>query len=148
MATTASKEYIKLIKRFPLRRIRSKSEHSAAMEILDELMEREATRSQDETDYLSILAQLIEEWEENLPELRQSIQRATATTPADALIFLMEANGLTQSQLAREIGCDQSAINAFLAGRRGLSKANALKLAERFRVSVSFFLPLIQRKAS
>lgn len=60
----------------------------------------------------------------------------------------MEENRLTQSQLARELGCDHSAINAFLAGHRGLSTANALELAERFKVSVSFFLPSTQRKAS
>ena len=148
MAMTTSKKYLRLIKRFPLHPIRSQNEYSTAMEILDELMEREATRSQDETDYLFILGRLIEDWEENLPEFRASVQKAKASTATEVLAFLMIENRLTQSWLAREIGCDQSAISAFLAGRRGLSKTNALKLAERFRIPVSFLLPSTQRIAS
>ena len=61
-------------------------------------------------------------------------------TSAELLAALMEENGLTQSQLAHEIGCHQENISAFLSGKRGLSKAVAIKLADRFKVTADLFL--------
>jgi HTH-type transcriptional regulator/antitoxin HigA len=51
----------------------------------------------------------------------------------------MDINGLNQSDLAPIVGY-KSNLSAFLAGKRGLSKAVALKLAERFKVSPAIFL--------
>ncbi len=142
MVMSISKEYMRLIKRFPLRPIRTKADHVAAMKLVEELMTKgEENCTVDEIDYLSVIAELIQNYESTLPGIRKMRAAAAAITPAEALSFLLEENGLTQVHLSEEIGCDRPNLSAFLAGRRGLSKSNAIKLAERFKVSVSLFLP-------
>jgi len=58
----------------------------------------------------------------------------------EVLRFIMEENQLSQNQLAKEMEIDQGLVSNFLSGKRSLSKANALKFAERFKVSVELFL--------
>jgi len=53
----------------------------------------------------------------------------------------MEDNQLSQSELAMKLEAQQSVISEFLSGKRGLSKALVLKLADYFKVSPELFLP-------
>ena len=69
------------------------------------------------------------------------IAQADRVLPEVALAFLLEENGLSQTQIASEPGIDQVNLSAFLNGKRGLSKTNAAKLASRFKVSANLFLP-------
>lgn len=61
-------------------------------------------------------------------------------TPAEALEFLMERNGLTQSELAKLSGVDQGVLSLCLSGKRAFSKGAALRLSEHFKVSPALFL--------
>ena len=73
-------------------------------------------------------------WEtENEPPLDEG-------TPAEALEFLMEQQGVTQYQLHKEGVAPQSVLSRVLSGHRGISKELAKKLAERFKVSADIFL--------
>ena len=61
-----------------------------------------------------------------------------ATTPAEALAFLMEQHGLKQKDLAEF--APQSVISEILNGKRKVSSALAKRLAKRFNVGVDVFL--------
>jgi HTH-type transcriptional regulator/antitoxin HigA len=53
----------------------------------------------------------------------------------------MEANGVTQSEIAEILG-SKGLASEMLAGKREISKSQALKLGERFHVPAAVFLGL------
>ncbi|HEY9786351.1 MAG TPA: helix-turn-helix domain-containing protein [Candidatus Obscuribacterales bacterium] len=130
----ASKEYLALIKRFPLRPIRDEEVLDLASELFSELVLKAESRTSDESDYLSILGKLIREYEDAQKAIPPRL------TPQRALESLMEDNDLSQSELARQLEAPQSALSEFLAGKRGLSKTLVVKLADYFEVSPELFL--------
>lgn len=81
-----------------------------------------------------MLGGLIAKYEKMLPRLAEEL------SPRDALEFLMESNGLAQTDIVECIGY-KSNLSAFLHGRRGLSKRAANRLAKFFNVSPGLFLP-------
>ena len=52
----------------------------------------------------------------------------------------MEARQLTQTELSRVSQVPRTTINEILAGRRSISKANALRLANYFGVPAEEFI--------
>ena len=52
----------------------------------------------------------------------------------------MEARQLTQAELSRGSQVPRTTVNEILAGRRGISKANALRLANFFGVPTEEFI--------
>jgi HTH-type transcriptional regulator / antitoxin HigA len=141
MAMALTKEYQKLIRRFPLLPLHNDADHEAAMAVITELLDRKDSLTPEEAGYLTVIEQLVDTYENNDPEVRALMARAANISPAESLQYLMEQGNLTLSGLAGEIGCDKGNLSSFLAGKRGLSKSNAVKLAERFKVSVALFLP-------
>lgn len=133
-AKKLSDQYLALLRQFPLKPIRTEKEHHAALEIMRELGYKGSSRTSEESDYLGVLSGVIADYEKRLPDPRQPM------TPSEALAYLMGENHLSQADVATIVGGHQSQISAFLSGRRGLSKAQAEKLAEHFRVSVDLFL--------
>ena len=63
-------------------------------------------------------------------------------TSLEALKYLLEQSGVSQSELARQCGARQSHISEFLAGSRDLSKENIVRIAKFFKVSPELFLKL------
>jgi HTH-type transcriptional regulator/antitoxin HigA len=59
--------------------------------------------------------------------------------PQEVLRLLMDANGLTQSDLRAELG-GQSAVSAVLAGKRAINARQAKALAARFNISPAAFI--------
>jgi HTH-type transcriptional regulator / antitoxin HigA len=133
-ALRASKEYLALIKRFPLRPIRDEEMLDAASEIFSELVMKSKNRKPDESDYVAILGKLIHEYED------AHRKKTPQMTPQRALNSLMEDNNLSQSELARRVDTPQSVISEFLSGKRGMSKTLVLKLSSYFKVSPELFL--------
>ncbi len=132
-AIDIDKDYLSLIKRFPLRRIKNRSELEAAGNIFTELGLKKH-RSNGENDYYDMIGQLIYQYEsDHLPNPKPM-------SAHEMLLSLMEDNGLTQSELSRQVGCHQSHISDFLSGKRGLSKTTIAKLSARFKLSPSAFL--------
>jgi HTH-type transcriptional regulator/antitoxin HigA len=125
-------KYQELIEQFLLRPIHSEMHFEKAVKVMKSLAWRQNLTA-DEEDYLSVLGGLIAEYEKHQKE------PSAEMSPAEALEYLMDINGLNQSDLAPIVGY-KSNLSAFLAGKRGLSKAVALKLAERFKVSPAIFL--------
>jgi HTH-type transcriptional regulator / antitoxin HigA len=126
-------EYIELIKRLPLAPIRSRKQFDTAIKLMKELCYRNLSLSHSEKDYLYVLSNLIIEYE------KEHLDPPGKVTPVEALKYLMEVNNLKQSDLAPIVG-HKSNLSAFLHGKRGLSKINAVRLGEYFKVSPALFL--------
>ena len=87
--------------------------------------------SAEETELAELLTLLIENFEAG----RYSLQQAT---PLEALRELMDANGLLQKDLLDVFG-NISVVSEVLNGKRELSKAHIVRLAQRFKVSPDLF---------
>ena len=125
-------DYLRLIQRFPLRRIRTDIEHRKATEVMMPLMGRDDTLSDGEGDYLSSLIVLIADYERQ----RWPIQLSNMT-PLRVLKHLMAERDVSRTALARLIG--SSAASMVLRGRRELSKSHIRILSEYFKVSPALF---------
>lgn len=137
---TVSKLYKQLIDQFPLRPIKTAEEKAEATKVMIELAKKGSTRTEDETDYLVVLSKIMADYESNMPEVQELQRRVNKITPRESLHFLMKENGLTQLQLAKELGIDQGNLSAFLNGHRKLSAATAFKLARYFGLALDSFI--------
>ena len=65
------------------------------------------------------------------------------TTPGEMLREeFLEPMGLTQQQLANEIGVSYQRVNELINGKRGITTSTALRLAKYFGTSPDFWLNL------
>jgi HTH-type transcriptional regulator/antitoxin HigA len=128
------KAYMELVREFPLVPLRERLDFEEAVKVMKRLAYRRSSLSSGEADYLTVLGDLIAQYEKRLPRIAEEM------TPQEALAFLMEANGLLQADLVECVGY-KSNLSAFLNGHRGLSKRAACRLAEHFKVSPGLFLP-------
>ena len=129
MSTT----YEMLLQDFVPRPISSQRAYQRTLNQVDGLI-RKAKRSRAEDDLLELLATLVEQY-----EIRQGYTVAQLS-PRDRLAGLIEARQLTQTELSRASQVPRTTINEILAGRRGISKANALRLANYFGVAAEEFI--------
>jgi antitoxin component HigA of HigAB toxin-antitoxin module len=126
-------DYFSLVRRFPLRTIRTKASHQKAMHMLRDLMRRDQdSLTEGELDYLEALARFVEDYESREP----GTLRGTST-PLDRLRHVMEQRDFTQADLSRLIG--RSAASDVLRGKRELSKAHIRALVKHFEVSPALF---------
>jgi antitoxin component HigA of HigAB toxin-antitoxin module len=132
-AARVDADYLAPIEVFPLRPIRTRGDYDRAAAVADRLAVRELTKA--ESDYLDVLADLITAYDRGHVTLGRS-----GDTPAERLRSLLEDAGMTATQLAAELGIPRSAVSMMLSGARGVSKANARKLGERFKLNPSYFL--------
>lgn len=93
-------------------------------------------RTADQEDYLESLSVLMEHYENQAHPMEG---KPSPPSPVEALRYLMEANGMSESDLGRLLG-ERSLGNAVLSGRRQLSKAHVRILADRFKVRADLFL--------
>ena len=125
--------YPLLLQEFLPRPIDTESAYRRTLKQIDGLMRKER-RSRAEDDLLELLATLAEQY-----EIRQGYA-TPKVSPRDRLAGLMEARELSQAELSRGSGVPRTTINEILAGRRGISKANALRLARFFGTPPEEFL--------
>ena len=131
VSRVAPDSYLDLIRKFPLRSIRTEAELDAAQIVLDGLLRRKLNAGGEQ--YLGALTDLIEVYEDRAHPIPDAPE-------ADVLRLLMESNGLSQSRLAREVGISQSTISAVLGGARSLTKEQVVALAQHFHLSPMAFL--------
>lgn len=128
--------YFELVQRFPLRRLKSASDHARAVKFLAKVsLKHQGTRDRGIMDYLDMLADLIDQYERSARLKVNTSHR----TPADVVRHLIEANGLTISALAKEVGIGQSNLSEMLSGRRDFSKTTIAKLCDRFGIEPAMF---------
>jgi HTH-type transcriptional regulator/antitoxin HigA len=123
--------YLELIRRFPLRPIRSEDELDRAIEVVDELIDRDDL-DQSEKDYLDVLSDLIERYESEVHPIEP-------VSDAEILAHLIEAKGITQAKLARETRIAESTISEVLVGKRILNRFQIGRLARFFNVGPMVF---------
>ncbi|QDV39659.1 helix-turn-helix domain-containing protein [Tautonia plasticadhaerens] len=99
MATAATSHdrdpYFELVRRLPLRPIRSDDELDRAIAMVDELVIREDI-APGVLDYLDVLSDLVHKYE-------AAEHPIPPATDAEVHRFLMDSRGLNQSQLAAEV---------------------------------------------
>jgi len=128
------KRYGQLLARFTPKVIETEAEHNAALAIVESLMEKGGDNlSREEWTLLDLLSDLIGRFEEKIYE------PMAEAAPLEVLRELMEANGLKAADLAGTLG-GRSRVSEILAGKRAISKEQARRLGERFRVSPAVFI--------
>jgi HTH-type transcriptional regulator/antitoxin HigA len=123
--------YLELVRRFPLRPIRSEDDLDAATVVIHSLIDLESLTGP-EQDYLDVLTDLVEAYEAvHYPE--------PVVADADMLRFLIEIKDVAQSDVAKGAGIAESTISEVLSGKRKLNRSQIGKLARYFRVSPAVF---------
>jgi len=111
--------------------IRNDREFDRMVEKLEELtFKKNATREEEE------LAELLEKLIEAYDDEHYSFP---PSPPHEMVQFIMEQRGLRQADLVPVIG-SRAQVSALVNGKRGISKAQAKKLAEYFHTSADLFL--------
>ena len=124
--------YLELVRRFPLRPLRSDDELNAAVDMIDELIDNEVL-SLPERDYLDVLSDLVEAYENESVPMRP-------VGDAELLRFLLKEKRVTQSEVAAKAGIAESVISEILSGKRRLNRTQIGKLARFFHVAPGAFL--------
>lgn len=127
----ARDRYLDLVKAFPLRPIRSQTDCTQAMSVLEPLVVRDQLDAGEE-DYVAVLTGLIEQYESSQAE----IPNATAR---EVLRHYMHIRQMRTADLGRILG-NSSLASAILSGKRQISKSHAKLLAEYFNVNVGLFI--------
>ena len=106
--------YMTLIRRLPLRPIRTDAELDAAIQVIDELTERDGL-SAGEMDYLDVLGDLVEKYENEhvvLPDV----------SDAAMLSCLMDEKCVKQADVVRGTGISKTVLSLILTGKRELTR--------------------------
>jgi antitoxin component HigA of HigAB toxin-antitoxin module len=123
--------YESLLLEYKPRPIRTAGEHARALKHVERLMKPNLGRA--ESELVELLSTLIEQYElAQLPTPHLS--------PAVRLSELLAAREVSQAHLSRATTIGTATISSILAGRRGISKANAVKFARFFGVSPAEFI--------
>ena len=85
----------------------------------------------DDEDAIELMTILIDRYESERFPLAEA-------SPVDVLRFLLERNGLTQRDIAPELG-SESTVSLVLSGKRQLNRDHIARLSRRFHVSPAVF---------
>lgn len=122
-----------LNKLVPLGQIASAKDYELRVSVMDKLLD---SIGSDESHRLMPLLDLITRQVEAYEAEHHALPDAP---PAAVLAYLMQEQGLRQTDLAEELG-GQSIASAILNGKRELNTRQVKALAKRFKVSPAVFL--------
>ena len=123
-------DFLRLCRAFPPRPIRSDRELAAAARVMDQLLDRKELNG-DEQDYLDLLGDLVEKYEEQAHPIPPLSGRRM-------LLYLARERGLRQRDLVGVLG-SRSAVSELFGGQRELNKRQIAALADFFGVSPAVF---------
>lgn len=121
------------------RPVRSRSQAAEVESMIDALAVDERRLSKDQRDYLEMLCDVLEVWDESQAPTTGKL------TPAKFLALLLDQSGQSAAAVARAIGVDRSIITRLLSGERAFTVSQAQALAQHFAVDATAFLGLSQR---
>ena len=127
------KKYGKLLVSVLPQPITSDKQYESTLSISSSLITKGDERSPEETALLRLLTVLISDYEAR----RHTELLSEPLSPSEILSYLMEENGMTQTDFAP---IPQSRISEILAGKRKISKLQAQVFADRFKVNPGLFL--------
>ena len=114
--------------------IQTEEDNEKALEFAGRLMKKgDGNRSPEEERLLDLLITLIEDFEEKAYPMGQM------SNPAVAVRELMLEHELKQTDMVEIFG-SQGVVSQVLNGKREISKAQARKLSERFRLPIDVFI--------
>jgi HTH-type transcriptional regulator/antitoxin HigA len=131
-ATLDAHKYSELLKDSLPLVIHTDAEHRRLLRTVETLMAKpDEETTEEEGRLLEMLAMLIEEYEDRVHPLPKA-------EPHKMLNYMLQEKGWKAADLADILPA--SRVSEILNGKRGISKAQAKQLAERFRVPVELFL--------
>ena len=113
--------------------IRNEKENDRALKMTERLIKKGRERSPEESRLLDLFVTLIEAFEEKAYPMGRS------SNPQVALRELMREHELKQTDVLDIFG-SQGVVSQVLSGKREISKAQARRLSERFRLPVDIFI--------
>ena len=139
MTLTLSKQnYLKLLDQVQIipKIIEMKSEYEEYLAVVENLIAKRDDRTPEETVLLRLLVKLIEDYEEKT----YSLQSWSDLLPHEILQHLLESSETKQADLVGVISPSKGLISNLVSGRRAISKEQAKKLGDYFKVSPSLFI--------
>jgi len=130
--STALADPVEMIRNGAPHLIHSDEELAKYTQVLFELTSK-PRRTRHEEEAIELLSLLIDRYESE----RYPIPDAS---PADVLRFLLAQNGLSQRDIAAELG-GEATVSLVLSGKRSLTREHIARLSRRFRVSPAVFFP-------
>lgn len=127
---------------FPPRVIENRAMHARYKKAVEVIMEalilKEVPQGykQEAEEFLNVVAGLIQAYERREFPMKEA-------SPRDVLQFLMEEHGLSQTDIAPDLG-GQPNVSNVLSGKRDLNKEQIERLSKRFHVSPAVFFPALQ----
>jgi HTH-type transcriptional regulator/antitoxin HigA len=128
LTKTQRDSYLEQVLEFPLTSLRSDEHLEAAQKVLDRLLAK-GKLDEGEDLYIDALSDLVAEYEDEYHAIAPA-------SDADLLRHLMEAKGVTQTQIHQDAKIAKSTISEVLAGTRPFSRQMIRKLADYFHVDV------------
>ncbi len=128
---TATEEYRALVNDFLPQPIRGEREYRRALKYIEKHIQPKLPKAQGM--FLELLATLVAQYE-------AKTYPAPDAPPGDVLAHLIEARRVTKAEVAQATRIPRQTITNAVDGDRGISKANAVKLARYFHVSPGLFL--------
>lgn len=133
---------MKLVKKLlmPFRRkIKTEAEYDDGLKVLESLMAKGDSLTEDEADYMELLGVLLEDYERAAnPEIESFL--TTEATPVEAIRWAMDRHGLKQKELCPYIG-SEPLVSAVMNGSRSLSKTMIVKLHEGLGIPYDDLMP-------
>lgn len=124
--------YLRLVREFPLRPLRTNDELACAIAVIDSLIVR-GDLDGGERDYLDILADIVEKYEDKVYPM-------PAVSDAEMLRHLIEARDVTQTRLAADLEIADSTISEYLAGKRTPNRRHIGLFCRYFSIEPTVFL--------
>ena len=124
-------EYRQLMLNYLPRPIQTEAEHRKALKHLEKIMVPNPSKGL--AMFIEVLATLVEQYEEKQHPMPEA-------NPAGMLAHCIEAKGITAAQVSRDTGISTTVLSNILAGRRGISSTNAVKLGQYFNRPAGEFL--------
>jgi HTH-type transcriptional regulator / antitoxin HigA len=124
--------YRRLIAKVSPTIIETEEENERVLAIIERLMVKGEKRSPEEDAILNLLVHLVEQFEERAYPIGDA-------PPAETVAFLLEQRGLKPIALAEILG-SRGRVSEIMAARRSISKEQAKRLGEFFRVSAAAFI--------
>jgi HTH-type transcriptional regulator / antitoxin HigA len=131
-------KYLDLLKELKIvpKVIDTEAENERYLAIVESLMYKGKNRTIEETTLLRLLVALIKEFEDKYYSFKEWQQ----TTPHEFLQHLMDSKGIQQVDLVGVLSPSSGLISSIVNGKRQISKEQAKKLGEYFKVSPSLFI--------
>jgi HTH-type transcriptional regulator/antitoxin HigA len=132
-AVLDERRYGRLLSKTLPKVIETKAENDRMLAVVESLLEKgEDALTPEEDALLELLTGLIHDFESKAYPIPKS-------EPHEIVAYLLEVRGLQPSDLWPVLG-SKSRVSEILSGKRSISKEQAKRLAEFFRVGVELFI--------